>query len=59
MRTIIIAAMQKQRVDISNGIGFQSTNCFESYRRMLTPDTWAPKADILTFWTMQEKYTEM
>ena len=51
--------MQKQRVDISNGIGFQSTNCFESYRRMLTPDTWAPKADILTFWTMQEKYTEM
>ena len=51
--------MQKLRVDILKGIRFQSTNCFESYRCVLTPDTWAPKAAILTFWTMQEKYTVM
>ena len=48
--------MQKQRVDISKGLAFQSTICFESYRYMFTPWTNEPDAGASTFWTMQEEY---
>ena len=47
--------MQKQRVDISKGLAFQSTICL-SYRRMFTPWTNEPDAGASTFWTMQEEY---
>lgn len=47
--------MQKQRVDISKGLAFQSANCFESYRRMSTPWTNEPDAGTSTFRTMQEE----
>ena len=48
--------MQKQRVDILNGKGFQGTSCFESYRRMLISSAWTPVAQKSTFWIMREEF---
>lgn len=48
--------MQKQRVDILKGMGFQSNMSFETYLRMLISEAWTPDSDMSTFWIMREKY---